>query len=212
MIATVQTMPQQGRNPSSKVERVIGKYDLDGLGKELERRWLANDGESLRELADRFNRRVLAAALESASIRGGFELNSIYERLTASDVSAGKRKEVERELDRAGIDVDEVQGSFVSHQTIHTYLTTHRNVSYPDTTPDERVSSVKETVNRLQSRLSAVTESNVRRLVDSDELRDGSYEILISVEILCEDCGTLRPFGEFLRAGGCPCSARASNE
>ena len=50
----------------TKVRRVIETYSLSGLGEELAARWVGEgyDRESLRALADRFNRRVLAASME----------------------------------------------------------------------------------------------------------------------------------------------------
>jgi hypothetical protein len=65
---------QTGSNPADrggKVGRVIREYGLDGLGTELEARWTGKGGDqySLRALADRFNQRVLEAALEDAGVR-----------------------------------------------------------------------------------------------------------------------------------------------
>lgn len=52
----------------SKVSRVVSEHKLAGLGEELEHRWIGVEAErqSLRDLADYFNHRVLEAALEDA--------------------------------------------------------------------------------------------------------------------------------------------------
>lgn len=198
--------PDSPGQPNSKVANVIEKYDLDGFGEALEQRWLADDGESLRTLADVFNRRVLAAALGAGPSEGGIETDAMYERLTDPDVPDGERREARRRLERAGLDVDELLDSFVSHQAMHTYLTSYRGASYPERESENQLESVEVAVNRLQSRLVAVAESNLERLAKGQELTAGSLEVLVSVDVYCDDCRSSKPFVEFLETGGCDCS------
>jgi predicted transcriptional regulator len=195
--------PDGGTN--SKVAQVIDEYGLDGFGEELERRWTAEDGDSLRDLAALFNRRVLGAAIASTPGSDGRDVESTYETLTDDDVSAGERRTVRRNLERDGLDVDALTDDFVSHQAIHTYLTGHRGATYPDRTPEDRVGSVEESINRLRSRTAAVTKSNVERLATAGEVTAGSVEVFVSVDVFCEDCGSSQSVGEFLETGGCRC-------
>ncbi|MFC7007207.1 rod-determining factor RdfA [Halalkalicoccus salilacus] len=128
---------QKGSNPADrggKVGRVIREYGLDGLGTELEIRWTGKGGDqySLRALADRFNQRVLEAALEDAGVRSlEGDVENRYRLLTDDDVSAGMHQQARRELERAGVDVDALESDFVSHQSIYTYLTDHRGSHIP---------------------------------------------------------------------------------
>jgi len=76
--------------PRNKVARLIEKYELTGLGAELEARWTGDGVErtSLRDLADQFNQRLLAAALEEAGRTPlDDEIASLYDDLTGDDVS-----------------------------------------------------------------------------------------------------------------------------
>jgi hypothetical protein len=105
--------PDGGVN--SKVARIIEEYELDKLGEELERRWIAEDGDSLRDLADVFNRRLLEATLVSSSGSDAFDPESVYVALTDDDVPAGERRTIKRNLERAGVDVEQLIDGFVSH-------------------------------------------------------------------------------------------------
>jgi hypothetical protein len=189
----------------SKVARTIDEFDLEGVGEELERRWVAEDGDSLRDLAEVFNRRLLGTVLASAPGSDGVDPESAYLTLTEDDVPAGERRTVRRNLERAGVDVERLTDSFVSHQAIHTYLTRYREVTYPDRDPEDRKASIEESINRLQSRTATVTESNVERLADAGAVTAGSIEVFVTVEVFCEDCGSSRSVGQFLEAGGCRC-------
>jgi hypothetical protein len=57
------------------------------------------------------------------------EAANTYRLLTSDDVTSGERTKVERHLNRAGIDVEQLRSDLVSHQAVHTYLTKHRGVS-----------------------------------------------------------------------------------
>ena len=118
----------------TKVRRVIDHYGLSELGDELAARWVGDgyDRESLRSLADRFNRRVLAAGMEAAGLTPlDGEVDNTYRLLTDDKVSAGMRTQVERRLERDGVDIEELRTDFVSHQAVHTYLTDDREIDPP---------------------------------------------------------------------------------
>ena len=190
----------------TKVARVIDEYDLEGLGDRLEALWTAEPGErtSLRDLADVFNEAVLEAAIREA---GGspleFEVSGTYEMLSSGSGPDATR--ASRRLEREGIDVDTLERDFVTHQAVHTYLTKHREASLPE---DERsrVERKVETIEKLQGRVTAVTESAVESRAAGDELDRGDYDVLVDVRTVCPSCGADRPVGELLRTGGCSCS------
>lgn len=205
---------QTGSSPSDrsgKVGRVIAEYGLGGLGSELEARWTGKGGEqhSLRELADRFNRRVLEAALEDAGVRSlEGDVENRYRLLTDDDVSAGMRQQARRELERAGIDVDALESNFVSHQSIYTYLTDHRGASHvsdsePD--PEDRVEREIDKINALASRTRAVTTDSVERLISAGLVDGVDPSVFVDVQVTCEACGSVSSASSFLESGGCSC-------
>lgn len=194
---------------NSKVARVIEEYGLAGLGAELERRWLGEDGEptSLRDLETSFNRRLLEAALSDAgeSLLEG-EADNLYRLLTANDVSAGMRTQAETRLEAAGLDPEAVRSDFVSHQAIHTYLRKYREVERPDESDDaDRLASSRETVQRLRSRLQAVSENSLQSLADTDRLELEGFDVIVDVQVICRECGRQTEIGDLLDAGGCRC-------
>lgn len=189
----------------SKVGRLIETYGLEGLGAELERRWIGvvGDGESLRQLEDVFNRRLLRAALERAGRSPtDADVDATFRALT-DDSNPQDRTRKQRELQRAGIDVDRLEDSFVTHQAIHTYLTDVRGVEYER--PGFDVEDGRETIERLQGRTAAVTESTLQTLGNADEIAGTEYEALVDVRVLCRQCGRDFSLEDLLADRGCDC-------
>jgi len=194
----------------TKLERVIRKYDLSDFGEELVDRWLGQNGyerESLRSLASVTNARILQSALEHADetpLEG--EVDNLVRLLTSDDVSAGMRSQTRQRLEQLGIDVDDLTTDFVSHQAIHTYLTSVREVKYEsDSSPDDKLTDRLETIQRLESRLQAVTESTIEQLPSDDEFSVGSIDVIASVQVLCNDCGQQYTIQELIEQNGCGC-------
>lgn len=197
-----------GRGRRSKVVRLIEEYDLQGIGAELEQYWTADeDRRSLRELADYFNRHLLEAALDSAGIQHlDGEIENTYRLLADDDVSSADQTRVRRRLERDGIDVDELEGDFVTYQAIRSYLKDHRGAEY---TPDETdpLEREKTNIQQLRGRMTAVTEGKIQQLRDSDTLELGDFRILTEIQVVCEDCNTQFDAVELLERGGCNCPA-----
>ncbi|MEF8825063.1 MAG: hypothetical protein V5A34_00620 [Halapricum sp.] len=181
-----------GGKPRSKVARVIEAYGLDEIGDELERRWLATDdnGMSLRELADYFNRAVLETAIERSELSVlDVDVDRLYAQLTDDDVSGGIRTRVERRLERNGIDVESMTGDFVTHQTIHTYLREYRDVEQPDPTPEQRRESAIERIQKLQDRSAAVTQDAIEALQRAELVPEGDVDVVVDVQVIYTDSG-----------------------
>ncbi|SFH58502.1 hypothetical protein SAMN04488066_11071 [Halorubrum aquaticum] len=201
-------MNDAGSGATNKVERKIDEYDLDGLGDELEAAWTGENGDrtSLRSLADEFNRAVLEAAVREADGSAtGSEVESVHRTLTDDDVPRSEALRTRRDLERRGVDVDAVLDDFVSHQTVHTYLTADRNVRPPEGN-ENRLEERRETIERLAGRTEAVSESAVDALVDAGELSDRPYEVFVDVRVTCGACGADYRVGELLQRGGCGCA------
>lgn len=198
--------PGSGRGRRSKVARLLQEYDMEELGAELERRWTADeDRQSLRELAEFFNRQILERALEDADIRPlDGEVANIY-RLLTSDSSGADRTRIRRRLERDGLDVEAIEKDFVTYQAIRTYLKKHRGAEY---TPDETDPVEREIKNiqQLRGRVDSVTEGKLDQLRASGHLELGTFRTLVDVRVVCEDCNTQFSAIELLERGHCNCT------
>lgn len=190
---------------SNKVDRVIEKHGLDGLGDELERRWLDQGDEQLstRELADLFNRRVLGAAIDESDVFTlSGDVDQVYEALRDE---GGDDTLVRSRLEQSGIDVDDVESDFVSHQTVYRYLKNHRKVEQPETPDEERIENAIDTIQRLRGRTTAVTERTIESLRDNESITIGEFDVLNDVQILCQQCGRSYDVATLLERGACEC-------
>lgn len=194
--------------PNSKVARVIDAYGLDGWGERLEQRWTgeAEERTSLRDLADTLNEEILAAALRNAGVSVTAPGAASTYRILSGDesVSRADRHRKERELEQAGVDVEAVRSDFVTHQAVHTYLTSYRDAEL-ETRSEDRAQRAVENLQRLQGRTGAVAESTIERLVSTEEVTDHEYEVFVDVQVVCEDCEGNFSMSELLQAGGCDC-------
>lgn len=198
------------RGRRSKVSRLIDEYGLDGLGERLERRWTADGTEraSLRELADEFNRRLLEAVLREAGSQPlDGEVANTYRLLTDDDVSSGDRTRVRRQLERDGVDVEQLRDEFVSYQAVRTYLKNERNASYERAETD-RVEAAKDTIDQLRGRTASVTESRLNQLAASGDLSVGTLSAVVDVRLRCDECGEQYTVSELLERGRCECHER----
>lgn len=200
----------------SKVARLIEEYGLgESFGERLEERW-TTDGpnrESLRALADRFNKRLLEAAVTDAgisTIEG--EIDNLYRLLTSDDVTRGTRTEARRSLEQGGVDIDRLERDFVTYQAIRTYLKEYRNAEYERTTEHSRIDSVIETLQRLQSRTHSVAEKSLEQLAKTDQLTIGEFRIFVDISVLCEGCNKQYGIVELLREGSCECQSSKGEE
>jgi hypothetical protein len=118
-----------------------------------------------------------------------------------------------RRLERDGVDAESLAASFVTHQAVHTYLRRYRDVSPVDDGGDP-VSTAVRTVERLRSRATAVTRSTVERLSDDEEaaFHVCGADVVVSVRVLCPDCGAEYDAAELLERGGCDCQSGRGRE
>lgn len=193
-----------------KIAKLVQKCDLVGIGKELERYWTpeANDRMSLRELADYFNKEVLAQVLYQNAISAlDGEAANYYRLLTADDISSGTRTQIENRLEPHGIDVEKLKRDFVTHQAIHTYLTKERNVTYnqPELSDEKRMNARIETIGRLKNRLVAVVEQTISEFAQCEGSFSGDTHVMVLVQVQCTDCDTQYPITELLTKGGYKC-------
>jgi len=186
------TVETDGGRPRSKVARVIDRYGLEGVGQELEDRWLDTGeyGMSTRQLAEYFNEQALTAAIEESDLSLlDVDVGTIYDRLTDDDVSGGVRTRTRRRLDRNGVDVDGVTDDFVSHQSIHTYLRKYREVEQPSKSPEERREAAIERIQKLQDRTVAVTEDTLESLQRDGIVPEGDTDVIVDIQVVYGETG-----------------------
>jgi hypothetical protein len=194
---------------SGKVARLIDRYGLDGTGDDLVARWTGDGAErsSLRELADWFNRELLRVSM----VRAGMNpmdrtVEHHHDALTDTEGSEGHRTEVRNELARAGVDVDALLADFVSHQSVHTYLTRVRGARSPteNTAP---VANDVQSIRRLLGRTTTVADDALERHRTADRIALGEFDVLVDLRVICRDCGTDSDVVSLLEEGGCDCES-----
>jgi hypothetical protein len=196
--------------PRSKVARLIDKYSLVGTGDELERKWTrGHDRMSLRELADEFNKQLLQSAVEGDEMEPlDGEIDNFYRLLTDDDVTSGVRQQARSQLERRGVDIDQLEQDFVSYQSIRTYLKKYRDASAPkpDKSPEEQRQKKRDTIQRLVSRVKNVTEQSLTELANAGHLTIGEFNVVVTVRVHCTDCSSQRSVSDLIRDGHCDCS------
>jgi len=207
--------PDTDRSDSEKVDnkvaRLIDEYGLgEQFGERLEELWTADgdERESLRALANRFNKRLLEAAMVDAGLATvDGEVTNLYRLLTSNEVSSGDQIEVQNRLERDGVDVEQLERDFVTYQAIRSYLKGFRGIEYDQKKETTRTDSVILTIQRLRSRTRSVAEKNLGQLKRTGRIALGEFRIFIDISILCEDCNTQYELVEFLREGSCECQS-----
>lgn len=192
---------------SCKVDRARSRYELQGLDERLKRRYGRGDEVGVRDLEEYLNRWILRRAMDDAgmiSIDG--EVDNFYRLLTDDDVSAYARDEARRELERSGVDVDDVLGDFVSYQTVRKHLNECLGVdtSRPDYEPS--FEDAQERIGRLSTRIEAVVARVLARLRDADVLTMGEPKVSVHLKVRCGECARTHNVGELLQRRGCPCA------
>lgn len=198
---------------SCKVGRGIERYGLDGLDTELVRRRREADA-SLRELADYINRRMLASALEAASVDlddalyGAVDdedaVGVLYETLTSDETPTERVARVRTRLVQQGVDVEAIQSDWVTHTTVRSHL---RECLEVDTSREASITldDGRDTIEWARNRCAKVVGETFERLRRADLLATGPLETSVTIQVTCSDCGaTYRP-GRLLSERACDC-------
>jgi hypothetical protein len=149
--------------------------------------------------------RVLADEAEAGVEPLTGEVEIMYENLTGDDVDPETRVEIERRLNREGINTDSLIDNFVSHQAIHTYLATFRGATQSTSDPQTEMTDGRRTINRLQSRVRNVVENTLRTIQNAGGIVLCNADIFVSVTVACNDCGTQKEVNQLLDDNGCDC-------
>jgi hypothetical protein len=198
----------QDPNRNYKVGEILAEYGLLDLHDKLSKLWLGENGEkvSLRNLAERINIALVRRSLEEAGeepLEG--EAENTYRLLSSDEVSSGVRVQQRNQLQRAGIDVNQLENDFVTHQAVHTYLTKGLGISKDTSTDTDPVETHKERIQRLRSRMNAVLGQSVSELRTTGELSTGQLDTTVNLQAYCQDCENQYDAIELLEKGGCGC-------
>jgi hypothetical protein len=188
---------------SCKVGRNIDKYELRHLDTDLRRRRV-DDGESLRDLATFVNAQILDRAMSDAGAAVAGDATAVYRALTGDDVGSGRQTEVRRRLANAGVQMDDVDRDFVSHQTVRDHLRTCLDVETSrngTTDPDDAA----DLIGCVRDRNEQIIDRTLNRLHEADRLDTGPLDVTFSVRVSCERCGSTYRVDELLDRGGCEC-------
>ena len=194
-----------------KVDKVTDKYDLQNADERLLRR-REQEEAGLRALETYINTWILKRAMteHGMTVLDGEEEN--YHRLlTSDDVMETSRREARRELEQAGIDVDELLEDFVSYQTVRKHL----NECLGEDTGEEYTPDVedgRDTFAALAERVKNVVSRTINRFRRHDAVAIGEPDVIVSIKLRCGDCGRTHNLGAFLDDPRCACVAENDEE
>lgn len=196
----------QTKECSCKVGTVIKKYELDSVNDNLIADWTGQRGDpkSVRTLADQLNCRLLRAEMRTADmdiVEG--QVKNLHRLLTDDNALEAVRIQARNVLTDNGINVEQLENTFVSHQTVYRHLRSCLDIEKESDT----LSIEKELtrINRMQNRAETVVDDTVSRLRDGEELALNNFEVLVNFRVMCEECGEFYNASELLDHGGCTC-------
>lgn len=187
-----------------KIGRLTEEHDLENVDEWLVADW--RDGTSVRDLTTAFNERIVARYVaESEASPVQWDRTRVYEALEANDSDDPDSIEIRRGLERAGIDLANLESDVVSHQTVYRHLTDCLDAD-ADTEigDDERRDTALDTVHALQRRTELVTESQVESLRSAGVAPVEDPDVIVDVRILCRECGRSMDL-ERAVTDGCDC-------
>lgn len=203
-----------------KVGRTAAAFDAaDAVAALADRR---RDGHSFRDLAAHFNARVVARALERSDVGDGRSVHAalvgdevaddVYRVLHGDEASDVRRAEVRARLSEAGVDVERLESSFVSHVTVRSHL---RDCAGVDPDLDESPPPFEQIANTTQgarTRASNVVQSSLNRAVRHGHLETGPLEAEVPVRVTCTECGDAFYLSELLERRRCSCTATGRSD
>jgi hypothetical protein len=205
---------EPSQNPKScKVCRTARRNVLEDLDDDLlEHR---RDGASLRELADVVNGRVLTSSIEKAEAEierpfGSMTLdemvNHIYEVLQGDDTE--RRARVRTRLDQAGLDVNRIREDWVTHPTVRNHLRECLGIDTSRSADITREEAV-DTVEWAQTTCEHIVIQTLDRLQSAGHLSSDTYDVTVSVRLVCRECASKYEPRKLFRDDGCACEPDA---
>jgi len=199
----------EGNRCNYKVGRVLEEYDLTELDADLVEMWLGEVSDksySLRELSEHINKHLLRTAMERAGIDPlDGEIEETYQLLRVDDISDEVRQKVVHRLKREGVNVEELEEDFVTHQAVHTYLTKFRGGD-----PEARESTEPQTGEDLLDELSDIAAEALELARERGEIEIDDFHLDIELRVYCDECAKTYSLEELFDDGGCRCKTVAT--
>jgi hypothetical protein len=117
------------------------------------------------------------------------------------------RTQARNRLHREGVDVEHLTDAFVSHQTMYRHLRNCLDVE-PHDDIQNTVESAIGRIRRLKARTEAVSRDTVGSLEENGHVTFGDPDVLVTVTVMCNKCGTQADVLSAVRDGGCECRSR----
>jgi hypothetical protein len=129
----------------------------------------------------------------------------VYEPLHTDEPAEPDAIEIRRELERTGIEMNELAADFISHQTPYRRFTNCLGGSKSnEESPEDRRKEARDRVYALQRRTELVTESTVESLQSVGVTDLGDPDVLVDIQLVCRDCGQSMDLDSVL-TDGCEC-------
>lgn len=182
-----------------KVCRVLDERGLEGYEERLVEQW-QGDGTSrkgYRQLARWLNVTLLRREMDVVGLSTlGNEAESKYDRLTERDSNA---VELERILEREGIDVGRLRDDFVAYGVVRKHLKECLGAEYQRPEPtDWQREAIDIATDHARSRVSdAVSSLQSKGDIESG----GDLNVEVTAEVECTDCRSKVPIRRALRRG-----------
>lgn len=187
-----------------KIGRITTKHTVSDVESRLGEEWQTDT--SVRRLTEDLNSTIIEDELNNANV-GNVEWSRtpVYKALHTDDLSDADEIEIRRELERAGIDVEQLAADWVSHQKVYRHLTQCLDASKDDEqTPAERREQARNTVHALQQRIELVTRSTLETLQAAGITKLGTIEMLVDIQVVCGEYGQSMDL-ETAISNGCHC-------
>ena len=182
-----------------KVCRVLAEHGLTDREDDLLEQWRADPGrrKGYRQLAEWLNVTLLRREMDRAGVSTlGDEAASKYERLTEGETAVAA--EVRNDLEAAGVDMDRLEGDFVSYGVVRTHLKDCLGAEREHEPTDWEGESVRIATERATEKVREA----VRSRANKGELAAcGDLSVSVRAEVECENCHARVPVERAIRRG-----------
>jgi hypothetical protein len=180
-----------GPDTSTKIGQIVERYGLHDFRDSLPERWRGENGYEemgFRKISDVFNARLLLEKLKENQDGRVFDRTAwdYYNRLTSDDEETERK--AREELKQIGVDLDALENDFVSHQSIHRYVTNKMGVS-KDSGYSPKQTTRAETLNQIRSRTQRVLKEHVENGIEDETIALTDPAVDVEFKISCRECG-----------------------
>jgi hypothetical protein len=185
-----------------KVTRVAAAYELENFDEELRRR-REHEGATLHELADYLNNRLTAVSLEEADVDIDAEPATVRTALVEDEVLPIGRRNSIREAVVGSVDIEQLTGDFVSHETIRRHLKDHLDISTARGSIETKT-ELENALNSSEKQHQEMIVGALRRAGDRGIITGTDFRVF-STRVECRHCSTTYRLQELIDNCGCDC-------